>query len=47
MVALLITLLVLTVFEVVSLRFGVDSRDGDDWSYRRHNHPGGARRLPV
>lgn len=47
MVALLIVLLMLTVFEVVSIHFGVDSRDGDDWSYRRHTHPGGARRMPV
>lgn len=47
MLAVFIFLLVLVLFELVAVRFGVDSRDGDDWFYRRHNHPGGAPRLPT
>lgn len=45
-VGLVIVLMALAVFEIVAVRFGVDSRDGDDWFYRRHDHPGGARRMP-
>ena len=43
---LLVAVLALTAFEVVALRFGADSRDGDDWFFRRHDHPGGAPRFP-
>ncbi len=50
MVQLLIVVGILVVFEAISLRYGVDSRDGDDWFFRRHDHPtgpDGAPRIPV
>jgi hypothetical protein len=46
MEGLLVAVLALTAFEFVAIRFGADSRDGDDWFHRRHDHPGGAPRFP-
>ena len=45
MVAVLVAFAVLVVFEILALRFGADSRDGDDWTSHRHGHP--HRRLPA
>ena len=46
MLPILMAVMFLVVFELVAVRYTVDTRDGDDWFYRRHDHPGGARRLP-
>lgn len=46
MIQLFIAVAILVLFEVVAVRWGADSRDGDDWTFRRHDHPGGAKRLP-
>ena len=43
-----ILIAVLVFFEVLVVRYGADSRDGDDWVDHHHTHPGGAsRRLPA
>ncbi|MGH2758293.1 MAG: hypothetical protein ACRDKJ_01895 [Actinomycetota bacterium] len=46
MEGLLAAVVALTAFELLAIRFGADSRDGDDWFFRRHDHPGGAPRFP-
>jgi hypothetical protein len=34
MVGLVVAIVILVLFEVVAVRFGVDSRDGRDWACR-------------
>jgi hypothetical protein len=39
MIALIVIIGVVLVVDALALRFGADSRDGDDWSWHRHSHP--------
>lgn len=39
MAALFVAVLVLIAIEIVAVRYGVDSRDSDDWVRHRHTHP--------
>jgi hypothetical protein len=43
MIELLVIVIGLVLVDVLALRFGVDSRDGDDWGWRRHTHPARSR----
>jgi hypothetical protein len=43
MIELMVIIGFFVAIDVLALRFGADSRDGDDWSWRHHAHPARSR----